>query len=136
MSAKQTRDTSWGVIVLMLLGGILIPFLVGFTEITLRNAVAGFLQQPYLTVASFTFLLAGYFLGFELLWKWLLRHYAFENPFYLLRLATLALIGCFLVQFGFLFQPENLFSNLIWLLFFAIAASFFYLIGRMRINRF
>ncbi len=94
------------------------------------------LEQPYLTLVSFAVLGGGYILGFRALWHWLAGMHRFDKPFTLLRLSTVGVIISSIVQFIFLFQPENLVSNAVWLAFFTVTCSFFYLIGRLQLNRY
>jgi hypothetical protein len=116
--------------VLALYAGIVLPMLIGFTDIVLRTILKTQMASTVILVVSFAVQFLGYLLGFFYLWRWLLSSYRFESTKTLLEGATAALSLITLFFYAFLFQADKMFSNLVWLLFYAAVIFSFYLIGR------
>jgi len=119
---------------LFLLGGVLLPLLVSFTDITLRTVLQDHLASAALMVTSFALLLALYTLGYRLLWQWILDKYCVDR-IKLLEFGTLLILLSDIGIYGSLFQRGNTLSNLIWLAFYIVLITLFYMLGKQRINQ-
>jgi hypothetical protein len=120
---------------LTLNAGIVLPLLIGFTDIVLRAAVKEHMTPSALLILSFSVQFLGYLIGFFFLWRWLFASYRFEVPKALIARATAAFLLITLLFYAFLFRVDNLLSNLVWLLFDAAVILSFYLIGRHALCR-
>lgn len=119
---------------LALNAGLLLPLLIGFTDIVLRAALEGNMASSGILAVSFSVQFMGYLIGYFYLWKWLLASYTFKAPKALLSQATAALFIITLLFYVFLFRIDNMLSNMIWLLFYALVVFSFYLIGQRAIR--
>lgn len=110
------------------------PLLASFTDITLRTVLQEYLEQTPLMLISFGLLLILYTLGYRFLWSWLFNRYDLDRG-RLLAIGTLLIILSDATIYASLFQKENSFSNLVWLLFYIVLITVFYMLGKQHINQ-
>ena len=130
----EIRPIYKAVLELFFLGGVLLPLLISFTDITLRTVLQAYLGPIPLTLLSFLLLFALYGFGYFFLWKWIVKKYDCDRT-KLLELGTLSILFSDITIYASLFQQGNTLSYLIWLGFYLILIALFYLIGKQRINQ-
>jgi len=111
-----------------------LPLLASFTDITLRTVIQEYLEETPLMITSFGLLLTLYTLGYRFLWSWLINRYDIDRS-RLLAIGTLLILLSHATIYASLFQKENSFSNLVWLLFYIVLITIFYILGKQRINQ-
>lgn len=119
---------------LFLLGGVLLPLLVSFNDITLRTVLQDEIDPLALMVISFSLLIVLYGTGYHFLWKWVVKKPGIDH-IKLLELGTLAILFSDLVIYASLFQAGNTLSNFTWLGFYLILIALFYLQGKRSIKQ-
>lgn len=112
----------------------MLPLLISFTDITLRTVLQAYLSQIPLMVISFLLLFALYGFGYFFLWQWIVKKYDRDHT-KLLELGTLSILLSNITIYASLFQQGNTLSNLIWLGFYLILTTMFYLLGKQHINQ-
>jgi len=112
-----------------LLGGILLPFLISFLDISLRSILQADLNGDLLMGLSFTWLVLMYAVGYHFLWKHLLIRKG-VNTTELLEKGTLVIILGDFLMYASLFQKTNPLSNIIWAGFYLLLIALFYLLGK------
>jgi len=112
-----------------LLGGILIPFLVSFVDISLRSILQESLSPQPLTYLSFGALLLMYGVSYFYLWQHFIKRKGLELV-KLLEFGTLIIIMSDLLMYASLYQASNIRSNFIWLGFYLLLIGLFYLLGK------
>jgi len=117
-----------------LLGGVLLPLLASFTDITLRTILQEHLEQTPLMLISFGLLFILYTLGYRFLWPWLFNRYDLDRS-RLLAIGTFLILLSHATIYASLFQKGNSFSNLVWLFFYIVLITIFYILGKQRINQ-
>lgn len=117
-----------------MLGGVLLPLLASFTDITLRTVLKEYLEQTPLTIVSFGLLFALYTLGYRFLWPWIFNRYDLDRN-RLLAVGTLLILLSHITIYASLFQKGNSFSNLVWLGFYIALLLIFYVLGKQHINQ-
>lgn len=110
------------------------PLLASFTDITLRTVLQEYLEQTPLMLTSFGLLFLLYTLGYRFLWPWLFNRYDLDRN-RLLAIGTLLILFSHTTIYASLFQKGNSFSNLVWLLFYIVLITIFYMLGKQRINQ-
>lgn len=130
----EIRPIYKAVLELFFLGGVLLPLLVSFTDITLRTVLQEYLGQIPLTLLSFLLLFTLYGFGYRFLWQWIVKKFDNDRT-KLLELGTLSILLSNIVIYASLFQQGNTLSNLIWLGFYLILTAMFYLLGKQHINQ-
>ncbi|WP_345976392.1 hypothetical protein [Sulfurimonas sp. HSL3-7] len=130
----EIRPIYKAVLELFFLGGVLLPLLISFTDITLRTILQEYLSQIPLMVLSFLLLFTLYGFGYYFLWQWIVKKYDGDRT-KLLELGTLSVLLSDIAIYASLFQLGNTLSNLIWLGFYLILIAIFYLLGKQRINQ-
>ncbi len=116
------------------MGGVLLPLLISFTDITLRITLQDELPADIVLVVSFFLLLVLYTLGYRSLWRWILKRHQTDTT-KLLELGTLSIVFSDLLIYASLYQQGNTLSNLIWLVFYLVLIALFYLLGKRSIKQ-
>ena len=112
-----------------MLGGILLPFLISFLDISLRSILQQDLSGDLLLGLSFVWLFMMYAVGYHFLWKHLHKRMG-EDAVELVEKGTLVIIFSDLLMYTSLFQKTNSFSNIIWAGFYLLLIALFYLLGK------
>ena len=112
-----------------MLGGILLPFLISFLDISLRSILQQDMEETLLLVLSFGWLIVMYAVGYHFLWKHLYRRVDTDG-IELLEKGTLVIILSDLLMYASLFQKANTLSNIIWAGFYLLLITLFYLLGK------
>lgn len=116
-----------------MLGGILLPFLISFLDISLRSVLQADLNGDLLSGMSFVWLVLMYAMGYHFLWKHLLKRKG-DDSTELLEKGTLVIIFSDLLMYASLFQMSNPLSNIIWAGFYLLLIALFYLLGKRSIK--
>ena len=118
----------------IIFGGILIPFMISFFDITLRTVTQEALTPDSLLFISFSLMFMLYSFGYYQLFKWLLKSYDVEAIALRDQIILVTLISD-LIIYGTLFNLDNTFSNLIWAGFYLLLLSTFFLIAQKIIQK-
>jgi len=116
-----------------LFGGILIPFLVSFVDISLRSLLQETLSADTLMYVSFLSLFMMYSIAYYYLWRHFVQRKGLEHQ-KLLEFGTLLIILSDIMIYLSLYQVGNNLSNFTWLGFYLLLIGLFYILGKRSIN--